>query len=233
MIPHFPTIRRLLPAATWLLLVTLLLSGCRKDETRAAAPKSKKSAAASEPKFSQYQLMRAELVLANTVKPYLVLDLAEGALEIRLKGVIVWDYPLAMDPDESVSLAKFARMFLNDEGRPVRPVAGKYLFAAQGRSPDTLLAIVSGVLNVDPGLLQRDIPSRFQIQWAKNIILDVSTDVTAVPASKFKNTLLQVSQALQRPFGEARLTMKMHPDAALTFWRAVEVGLPTLIIPPP
>ena len=56
---------------------------------------------------------------------------------------------------------------------------------------------------------------------------------TAVPASKFKNTLLQVSQALQRPFGEARLTMKMHPDAALTFWRAVEVGLPTLIIPPP
>jgi hypothetical protein len=233
MITRLPKIRRLLPVAMALLLILPLLSGCHKDKTKTASPKGKKSTAASKPKFSQYQLMQAELVLANTVKPYLVLDLAKGALEIRLKGVIVWDYPLAMDPDESAPLDKFARMFLNDEGRPVRPVAGKYLFASQGRSPDTLLAIVSGVLNVDPGLLQRDIPSRFQIQWAKNIILDVSTDVSAEPTSKFKNTLLQVSQALQRPFGEARLTMKMHPDAALTFWRAIDIGLPTLIIPPP
>jgi len=233
MISHIPKIHRILPTALALLLILPLLSACRKDKTEATAPKGKKSAAASEPKFSQFQLMQAELVLANTVKPYLVLDLAQGALEIRLKGVIVWDYPLAMDPEESAPLDKFARMFLSDESNPVRPVAGKYLFASQGRSPDTLLAIVSGALNVDPGLLQRDIPSRFQIQWAKNIILDVSTDVTAEPKSKLKNTLLEVSQALQRPFGEGRLTMKMHPDAALTFWRAIEVGLPTLIIPPP
>ena len=232
MIPHIPKIRRVLRAAIWLLLIAPLLSGCHKDKTETAPAKVKNSAAAS-PKFSQYQLMQAELVLANTVKPYLVLDLAQGVLKIKIKGATLWDYPLAMDPDESVPLDKFARMFLSEENKPVRPVAGKYLFAAQGRSPDTLLAIVSGALNIDSGLLQRDIPSRFQIQWAKNIILDVSTDVTAEPKSKLKNTLLEVSQALQRPFGEARLTMKMHHDDALTFWRAVEVGLPTLIIPPP
>ncbi len=227
-------IRKILPAALALLLISLLLPACQKDQTETESAKGEKRAPSSSgPKFSQYRLMQAELVLANTVKPYLVLDLAQGALKIKIKGATLWDYPLAMDPDESDPLDKFAQRFLGEEGKPVRPVAGKYLFAAQGRSPDTLLAIVSGALNVDPGLLQRDIPSRFQIQWAKNIFLDVSTDVAAEPKSKLKNTLLEVSQALQRPFGEARLTMKMHPDAALTFWRAVEVGLPTLIIPPP
>ena len=96
---HFPTIRRFLPAVIWLLLIPLLLTGCHKDNTEATASKHKKSAA-SEPKFSQYQLMQAELVLANKVKPYLVLDLAQGALKIKIKGATLWDYPLAVDPDE-------------------------------------------------------------------------------------------------------------------------------------
>jgi hypothetical protein len=229
---HIPG--RILNPVPLILLACFLAVSCGQNEAD-APPAQKEKAAKTTPSggYTHYQLIQAELVLANAVKPYLVLDLAQGALKLKLKGVVMWDYPLAIDPEESDPLDRFARKFLADAGVPVRPVAEKYLFASQGRSPDTLLAIVSGALNVDPGLLQRDIPARFQIRWAKNLILDVSTDVVAKPRSRFKNTLVQVGQALQRPFGETRLTMKMHPEAALTFWRAVEVGVPTLILPPP
>jgi len=221
-------------ALTVLLLAALLFAGCKQKPADVQSERTTRSSLAQRAAdVAAYQMIQAELVLANMGKPYLVLDFPGGELELKLKGAVVWEYPLEIASDDSDEVRKFARRFLGEEGKPVRVVAEKYLFAAQGKNPDTLLAIVSGALNIDPGLLQRDVPSRFQIRWQNNLILDVSTDVVAKPKSKLKNTLIEVGQVLQRPFGEARISMKMQPEAAITFWRAVEVGVPTLVRPPP
>ena len=51
----------------------------------------------------EYRQIQAELNLARTVKPYLVLDFRKREIEIRLKGADVWNNPMeTVDGDYGV-----------------------------------------------------------------------------------------------------------------------------------
>jgi hypothetical protein len=180
---------------------------------------------------TEYEQIRAELKLARAEKPYLVLDFSQKQITIKLKGTEVWSYPMeAVDKDDG-DLSNFSNRFLGNDRRFVRLVSGEHLFAASRKTPDSILAIVGKAVNVDPKLMQRQVPERFQILWGNNLILEIRTDITGKPTSRIKNTLAEVSRALKLPLGEAYLVLKMDPDRALTLYRASQPGLPTLIIP--
>jgi hypothetical protein len=113
----------------------------------------------------------------------------------------------------------------------VRPILYKYLFAATSKTADSILAIVSEATTFPPELLQRTIPERFQLKWSDDIVLDIRTDVVGKPESKWKNTMVDIRQAIAGHLGDALVSVKMPKDNAITLYRAAVIGLPTLIYP--
>jgi hypothetical protein len=177
----------------------------------------------------EYKLIRAELQLAESKKPYFVIDFKKKELELKLEGALVWNY--SMDIADTSQLAKFAERFMGVDHSLVRPLMFKYLFSSATRTPDSILEIVSSVTMISPDLMQRTIPSRFQLKWSEDVVLDVRTDVVGKPESKWKNTIVEIRQALSKPFGDAYIEIKMPKDNAITLYRAAQPGLQTLIYP--
>ncbi len=221
---------------TYSLAILALLSvvACQKkgEQSEESQPNETKKWEWSQAE-QEYELIQAELRLARTGKPYMVLDFQKREIEIRLKGTEVWNNPLRTIDGDYGSLVDFSKRFQGKDNILIRPVLEKHLFASSGKTPDSILAIVGKAVNVDPQLLQRQVPQRFQILWDNNLIIDIRTDVAGKAESKFKNTIAEVKHVLQRPFGESMLMLKMDPDQALTLYRASDSGLPTLIIPAP
>lgn len=180
----------------------------------------------------EYRLIQAELRLARSEGLYLVLDMAREEFQLKLKGALVWNYPINAVNTDSQELKEFGERFLGgDKGRVVRCLSGKHLFTAQDKTPDSVLAVVGEVVKVDPELLQREVPARFQLLWGSGLTLEVRTDIVGKPKSPLKSTLMEFRHALRRPFGEAYLMVKMHPDDAITFYQAARVDLPTILRP--
>ncbi|SYZ74819.1 exported hypothetical protein [Candidatus Zixiibacteriota bacterium] len=217
------------------LIFLLLIGGCRsKETTKAAEPSVKKKAAGAETGKPEevYLLLQSELKLAKEKKVYLVIDIPNREILLKLGGVTVWNDPIKIDPaGDSDSLKDFARKFTDGNKVFIRPVIDKHLYAASDKSSDSVLKIVSEVVRAKIDLMQRVIPERFEILWANDLLLDIRTDVPGKPPSKFKNTVVELQHALQRPFGESHVVIRMNADQAITLYRVAERGLPTLIYP--
>jgi hypothetical protein len=219
----------------WAFLVCTALSTCEKKQAeQASIPPDKNHKNHWDRKSAEleYHLIQAELKLAKSQELYMVLNLQQKELRLKLKGATVWNYPLDIVETDSQEVREFVGRFQDDEGRVVRFLSKKHLFAAQEKTPDSVLAIVSEVVKVDPELLQRYVPARFQLLWGYGLILEIRTDIIGKPKSRIKNTIVQVREALHRPFGEAFIMVKMDSDEALTLYRAAQPGLPTLLYPP-
>ncbi len=229
----------LLVAATFALVPVLR----HKDSPRSAAVEQtsgSKSSAKTPPKVEfadheaqlEYKLLRTELKLAEEDKPYFVLDFRGHKLELKLKGADVWDYPLEIPAIDSEQLERFVFYFRGDNGKLVRPLLEKHLFAAQDQTPDSILAVISEATKFDPELLQRELPARFQLHWQPGLVLDVITDIKGEPKSRLANTFMGIKHTLTHPFGLTSIVIHMPSERALTLYRAAIPGLPTLIVPP-
>lgn len=216
------------------LLTFWLFSGCNQEPVEKSSGTTPPSASEKDRTEAdlEYQLLQCEMRLANTEKLYVVINFAQRELRLKLKGAVVWDYPMDIVEEDSDEVREFIKRFQDKNELLVRPVAGKYLFSAQEKNPDSVLTIVSQALKVNKDLLHRDVPERFQIRWTGNLILDIHTEISGEPKSILKNTIVRIGQALQRPFGEVRIIMNMDADHALTLYNAVSEGIPTLVYPP-
>jgi hypothetical protein len=215
------------------LLICLAFLACRKkhpEQTLIPEPGDKKWE--RQRAELEYRLLQVELALAKSEELYMVFNLQQNELQLKFKGAVVWNSPINLVETDSQKLEKFAQRFQGEEGKLVRPISDKHLFTAQNKTPDSILAIVSEVVKAKPELMQRDVPGRFQLLWGYGLILEVRTDIKGIPKSKLKSTIVEVREALRRPFGEARIVVKMDPDKALTLYRAARPGLPTLLYPP-
>jgi hypothetical protein len=212
------------------LLTCSLLFSCGKRNGQG-------SSASKEPEWNQeqaelqYRVLQAELKLAQSSQAYLVLDFQRDQLEIKVQGATVWNYPMTIEKAEASELHEFSERFMGSEQNVVRPLLFKYLFAASGRTPDSILAIISGATMFPPELLQRTVPERFELKWSEDIVLDVRTDVVGKPESKWKNTIVEIRRAIAGSLGDAYVTVRMPKDNAITLYRAAVIGLPTLIYP--
>ena len=214
-----------------LILPAVLVSNCSKRQSGENKEKTRTKWEVARADL-EYRRLQTDLSLAKAKDPYLVIDLRRMRLTIKLKGAIVWSEPLVQIEPDSSALMDFARHFETKDGQLVRQIKGKYLFAAGKKMSDSVLAIVGEAVNVDPNLLQREVPARFQINWADGLQLDIRTDINAKSLTPLKNALVEVKQALTRPFGETSLEIKMNPDEALTLYRVAVRGFRTMIYPP-
>jgi len=179
-----------------------------------------------------YQRIEAELKLASLVKPYLVIDFAKKQLDLKLRGAVVWSYPLDITEGDNEEVWDFVQRFEGKDTKLIRTITETHLFAAQEKTPDSILAIISEATKFKPELLQRELPQRFQLLWGDKVVLDIHTDIKGIPTDKLKNTMFEVRHAIQTPFGKAQLTIKMDPTRALTLYRVAQPGLPTMVLPP-
>lgn len=213
-------------------LLSLLLASCGKKETATTASGSTSAKPWNQSDAeSEYRLIKAELSLAEAKKPYLVLNFQRKQVEFRLNGVLVWEFPMELLETDESDLKGFSNDFLGSKRTLVRPILEKHLFGSKGLTPDSVLAIISEATRVNAELLQRELPSRFQLLWTGGLTIDVRTDVEGVPKSKFQNTIADIKQAITRPLGRQVIILKMPRESALTLYRATLPGLPTLIIP--
>jgi len=224
--------------AVSLLLTAIIYSGCSGGEDKISdASSTEKKTKATSQKWNydkanlEYRLAEAELKLAQRKEAYLVLDFPEKELVIKLGGATVWSYPLNIDAANSDGLSDFMENFMDGEMPFIRPVTEKHLFASTEKSSDSVLSIVSQVVRADVNLMQRDIPQRFEIHWGSGLTLEVKTEVAGQPRSKFKNAVIGFRKVLQKPFGEATLSINMDANSALTLYRVADRGLITLIYP--
>ncbi len=180
----------------------------------------------------EYRLLRTELKLAEEDKPYFVMNFRGHKLQLKLKGAVVWEYPLEIPKIDAETLDRFIFHFRGDNGKLVRPLAEKHLYASKDQTPDSVLAIISEATKFDPELMQRELPARFQLHWQPGLVLDVLTDIKGKPTSVLSNTFMGIKHTLAYPFGLTSIVIHMPSETALTLYRASVPGLPTLIVPP-
>jgi hypothetical protein len=214
-----------------------IVAGCRSKDSAAPATATashKTPRPGQNDPAEEYCLLQTELKLAKEKKTYLVIDIPNREILLKLGGVVVWNDPIIIDSvGESDSLSKFADKFTDGNKVFIRPVIDKHLYAASDKSSDSVLKIVSEVVRAKIDLMQRVVPERFEILWGNDLLFDIRTEVPGKPRSKFKNTVVELQHALQRPFGEAHVVLRMNADQAITLYRVAERGLPTLIYPGP
>ena len=209
-------------------LVGFMALSCGKDQSNfKGATDAKRSRDQQE-----YRVILTELVLIKTEKPYLALDFNKKKVMLKLKGAVLWSYPMNFAVADSSEINEFWYRFIGDKNHLVRTLQKKYLFEGTKQTPDSVLAIVSRALKVDPSLLQRVLPERFQLRWPDGLFLEIQTDVSGEPISKVSNAIVGIGKAVRLPFGEATITIKMDAVDALTLYRATAPGMPTLIYPP-
>jgi hypothetical protein len=213
-----------------------------KDTSQAvrSAPKPSKpraGAASKKPEVwdpvkaaQEYRMLEFELALAKTADLYMVFDVGRRELLLKMKGTVVWSCPLELASGNPGDLDEFTKRFKGSDGQLARLVTSKYMFEGAEKTPDSILAIVGEVVKADPNSLQRDVPERFQVSWGWDLVLEVRTDIAGRPESKFRNTRITVLETIRRPFGQTRLVIRMSPEHALTLYRAVNPGLPTVVL---
>ena len=216
-----------------IILVCVVVLTCQKKHSeQTSLPESGNNKGEHQRTELEYRLIQAEFALVKSDSLYLVLNLKQNELQLKLKGVVVWNSPINLIENGSQEPEKFAKRFQGEKELSIRPISHKYLFSAQNKTPDSILVIITDAVKAKPELMQRDVPGRFQLLWGYGLILEVRTDIIGKPKSKLKNTTVKVREALRRPFGEARIILKMDPGDALTLYRAAHPGLPTLLYPP-
>jgi hypothetical protein len=149
-----------------------LVGGCQGD-LPSAAPSDDGGRLRAE---VEYQLLQAELQLAGQTRAYLVFDWPADEVVIKMRGAPVARLSMTLQ-DDDLAVRRFQQRFLGDDRRAVRGVALRRLYSSQGLHPDSILAIVGQVLKVDPHVLQRQVPGRFELGWGDGAVLEVRTDI--------------------------------------------------------
>jgi hypothetical protein len=170
-----------------------------------------------------------ELELARAEGPYLVLDLGQRRISLRVKGVLLWSCPIGYDrPDSEV--AADLEPFLYDAGQaPVAMLTGRHLFTAKKVFPDSVLAVVARVARVRPEQLQRYQPGDCELRCGCSLVIHIRTDADAEPLSRLGNLFARVRGALLAPLVSARIPISMRPEDALTLYGAARPHTPVLI----
>ena len=181
----------------------------------------------------QLLVTQTELQLAAGDSTYLVLDFSRQRLALKLKGAILWDTPMQLDPDDSSKVAAFIDNFSSDCKCLVQPIERIHLFEATTLVSDSILAIVSKAVSVPVDRLRRMIPERFRVHWSDRLALDITSDIQGEAISAFDNYVEEIRRAVNLPFGETTLTVRVDSEKAMTLFGACKQGMMTLIVPKP
>lgn len=222
------------PASVSLLLlaaaIVALAGGCGKSspaDSGKGGPVSDNQT--SDSITTSYRRLQTELLLAQSKKAYLVLDLPHRQLQLKLGGAVVWNHPLLLSDTSAGAIRSFSERISNPRQGWVRTVKERHLFASKDQTPDSILSIVGEALKIDPKLIQRELPQKFQLVFDDGFIMEFRSGVEGADESGFKSTYLNASTALKRLFGEVYMVSTLDSQAALTLYRAADTGMVLLV----
>lgn len=173
--------------------------------------------------------MQTQLLLAQSQKPYLVLDLKRRQLQIKVGGAVVWNHPLSLADTSAAAITSFYERLKNPDEGWIRTIREKHLFSAKEQTPDSILSIVGEALKIDPDLIQREVPERFQLIFNDGFIMEFRSGVKGDEQSVLKSTYLNASTAIKRLLGEVYLVSTLDSQSAITLYRAADTGLPLYV----
>jgi hypothetical protein len=203
-------------------------AGCGGGKVQASGKKSN----TDQPYDSEFRAAWAELTLAKGDEPYLVLDLERHAIDLRLKGALLWSSHFQYQPSDSEGAHRPDLALAGEGGLPVAFLSGKHLYSRRAQFADSVLSVVARVAHVDADHLQRYEPGHFELRFGRNLVIDVRTDTAARPTSYIGNVFARARSAILAPLTKGEIKVQMRPDEALTLYRTARRNLPILVYPP-
>lgn len=208
-----------------ILLAVGIFVGCGESSRETDSATAPSNGAAAE----SYRLLQAELLLADAEIPYFVFDLSNRELQIRLRGTVVWNESLRSADADSLQFVDFAAAWSDSGQTVVRYLQEKRLTVGQKRHSDSVLAIVSNILRIDPQLLQRDLPVDFELRWESGFRCRFVAIEDSLQAARATGTLDRVRGSLEFRHQERALMLHIPIERALTLYRVAHPGIPTLV----
>jgi hypothetical protein len=197
----------------------ILAAGCGKT----SAPEV--SATARDEMTGTYKQLQIERALAAAQVPCLLFDFEQRKLEVLLQGAIVWDEPMLIDDEwEPQTLIGHMRKPLSND--PVRYIQERHLSDSRKRYADSVLTIIAGILQVDPVLLQRDLPVAFELKTSDGLSFHFEASDDSLQANS-KSSLL--TGLLSVGDDDPTATIRLPMERALTLYYVAHPGAPLLI----
>lgn len=184
--------------------------------------------AQSDSLLREWRFLATQNELIKSNKPYLVLDAAHQSLEIRMGSGVVW----AMKADSGTKPLDVNRLALDfqPDTTLVFGVSGLRLLKYEPRFPDSLLEIVSHAMDMDPSLLQREIPVMFEIKWLNGPTLMVHSLPENQPVEIEVPWREKLGLWLDRFGGASGYEVQCNREVALTLYRVLKNGALTLVL---
>jgi hypothetical protein len=181
------------------------------------------------PVDAEFRSVWAEFRLAEGGRPYLILDVAERRIDLRLKGALVWTCPIEFEAPDSLVTFETKPYLVGERNPPVEVLTGKHLYTYRDVFADSMLAVVSRVSRARADNLQRREPGHFEMRFSHGFVIDVHTGAEDVHGSWTANALAAVRDALLAPLTGPELKIRMEPRDALTLYRAAMPPLPMVV----
>lgn len=180
-----------------------------------------------------YKYAQIERALAATTTPYIVLNTKNNRLEVLQSGAIVWDEPFSLNEKEAKHLdhALLGNM-LNATEPAVRYVKERKLLQHHKRYADSVLTIISGILNVEPAMLQRELPVKFELKTSDGLLFRFEADDDTLLAEQKKPLRSVLDGLFGFGKGDPVATFRMPMERALTLYYVAHPGAMVLIDPP-
>lgn len=204
------------------LVLAGILSLC--GEAVEAAPPADSAAAVYADRFKA-----AESALAETDRLYLVCDLRNSRVRLKIRGIVVRDYRYALVDDTGAMQSFRERARAADSA--VHPLTRLHLYEAARQLNDTVLGIVSEATNASAELLQRFRPERLAVTFEGRLGLEVLSEVDGEAVSLGSNWAETAKGFAERVLGSRMLQIRLEPDDAMSFYGACQSKPPLLIAP--
>lgn len=176
----------------------------------------------------EWKLVATQNELIKLNKPYVQIDAVRNSMVLKLGNAIVWTM-LEDSGTAELDLRDVASDFQPDSTL-LFPVEMVRLMEYEPRFPDTLLKIVSEAMDMDPSLLQREIPVAFEIKWHGGPTLLVHSLPENEPVKIEVPFRQKLHYWLQSFRGSHHYEVQTNREIALTLYRVLKNGALTLVI---
>ncbi|MBK6765735.1 MAG: hypothetical protein IPG71_05190 [bacterium] len=186
------------------------------------------SFAQSDSLYREWRFLATQNELIKSNKPYVVLDAAHQELEIRIGSGVVW----TMHEDSGTKPLDVNQLALDfqPDTALVFGLSGLRLLKYEPRFPDSLLEIVSNAMDMDPSLLQREIPVMFEVKWLDGPTLMVHSLPENQPVEIEVPWREKLGLWLQSFSGSSGYEVQCNREVALTLYRVLKNGALTLVL---
>lgn len=176
----------------------------------------------------EWQLLAAQNELIKSNDPYLVLDNRNQSFTLKLGSAVVW----VMKEDSGTSKLNVPNLISNFEPDSafLFSISNIRLMEYEPRFPDTLLKIVSEAMDMDPSLLQREIPVAFEIKWRNGPTLLVHSTPENQPVVIEVPWREKLGRWLDSFKESNTFKVQTNREVALTLYRVLKNGALTMVL---